>query len=59
MRRFLRWFGFFVVLFALCLLALRGVMGISFVMGDKDFYPPAGRFLNPKENLLPLIRFYC
>lgn len=50
MRRFLRWFGFFVVLFALCLLALRGVMGISFVMGDKDFYPPAGRFLTPKEN---------
>lgn len=49
MRRFLRIFGLIVVFLAVLLVALRGIMGISFVMGDKDFYPPAGRFLFPEQ----------
>lgn len=49
MKKFLRVFGIVIIIIAIFLLALRGVMGISFVMGDKDFFPPAGKFLNPKE----------
>ena len=49
MKKFFRIFGYCVILTAFCLLALRGLMGISFVMGDKDFYPPAGYFLEPQE----------
>ena len=49
MRRFLRFFGVFLLCIAVVLLVLRGLMGISFVMGSKDFYPPAGYFLNAKD----------
>ncbi len=55
MRRFLRIFGICVILFALVLVVLRGVMGISFVMGDKDFYPPAGSFLKPERTEVKFI----
>lgn len=48
MRKFLRIFGICIILSAVFLLTLRGIMGISFVMGEKDFYPPAGNFLDPK-----------
>lgn len=49
MKKFLRILGVCVMLIALLPLILRGILGVSFVRGDKDFYPPAGRFLNPTE----------
>ena len=52
MRKFLRIFGAVVIVVAVLLLALRGVMGISFLMGKKDFYPPAGKFLSQEEKSL-------
>ena len=55
MRRFLRIFGIIVVFVAIFLVALRGIMGISFVMGDKEFYPPAGRFLSPETKVFKFV----
>ena len=55
MRRFLRILGCGVVLFALILVVLRGIIGLSFVMGEKDFYPPAGYFLKSNEKSFKFI----
>ncbi|MBQ4471982.1 MAG: metallophosphoesterase [Alphaproteobacteria bacterium] len=46
MKKVLRIIGCVAILFAAAIFVLRGVMGISFVMGDKTFYPPAGYFLS-------------
>lgn len=49
MRRFLRIFGVLIFLLGIGILALRGAIGISFVLGEKNFYPPAGQFLAPDK----------
>lgn len=47
MKRVLRYSGLFVLIVMAGLCLTRAIVGLSFVMGDHVFYPPAGQFLRP------------
>lgn len=51
----MRILGIVVVLFAFFILCLRGFLGISFLIGKKDFYPPAGRFEAPETKAFKFV----
>ena len=48
MKKVFRILGIVIIIMALLVVGVRGFLGLSFVMGSRNFYPPAGQFLNPK-----------
>jgi len=55
MKKIGRILGYILIIFALTIFVLRGIMGISFVIGEKNFYPPAGRILDPDKSEISFI----
>ena len=49
-KKILRILGLCVMACAILVFAMRGMIGISFLMGDKNFYPPAGRIVSPETS---------
>ena len=56
-KKILRILGLCVMACAILVFAMRGMIGISFLMGDKNFYPPAGRIVSPETSSFNL-QFY-